>query len=124
MKVTYTSVYADGGGESHFKDVEVELQEINFAPPAKPLNVSSFSPATDCGFASAPTGWYGDRHPAPKRQFVFCFAGQVEIEVSDGEARTFGPGNILLLEDTTGKGHVTQVLGSVDYLTAVVRLPG
>ncbi len=124
MKVTYTSVYAGGDGESHFKDVEVELQEVNFAPPAKPLNVSSFSPATDCGFGSAPAGWYGDRHPAPQRQFVFCLAGQVEIGVSDGEVRTIGPGGILLLEDTAGKGHVTRVLGSVDFLSAVVRLPG
>ena len=124
MKVTYTSVYADGNGESHFKDVEVELQEINFAPPAKPLNVSSFNSATECGFVSAPSEWYGERHPAPQRQFVFCLAGQVELGDSDGEVRTFGPGDILLLEDTTGKGHVTRVLGSADYLTAVVRLPG
>ena len=39
MKVRYTCLYADSDGESHFKDVEVEFQETDFAPPAMPLLV-------------------------------------------------------------------------------------
>ena len=124
MEVTYTCLYADSGGESHFKDVEVELQEIDFAPPAMPLNVSSFISATQCGFATAPLGWYGDWHPTPQRQFLFYLAGLAEVGVSDGEVRTFGPGDILLVEDTTGKGHISRVVGSAEILNAVVRLPG
>jgi len=108
MKVTYTRLYADSDGESHFKDVEVELQESDFAPPAMPLNMSSFRSANECGFAIAPPGWYGDWHPTPQRQFLFYLAGQVEVGVSDGEVRTFGPGDIVLVEDVTDKGHVSQ----------------
>ena len=124
MKVRYTCLYADPDGESHFKDVEVEFQETDFAPPAMPMNVSPFSSATECGFINTAPGWYGDWHPAPQRQFMFLLAGQVEVGVSDGEVRTFGPGAILLVEDTTGKGHVSRVMGSADMLTAVVRLSG
>lgn len=124
MKVIYTCLYADSGGESHFKDVEVEFQETDFAPPAMPLNVSSFSSATECGFITVPPGWYGDWHPTPQRQFLFYLAGQAEVGVSDGEVRTFGPGDILLVEDTTGKGHVSRVVGSAEVLSAVVRLSG
>jgi len=120
----YTRIYADPAGESHFKDVEVEFQETDFAPPAMPLNVSSFSSATECGFITAPPGWYGDWHPAPQRQFLFYLAGQGEVGVSDGEVRTFGPGDIVLVEDTTGKGHVSRVVGSAEVLNAVVRLSG
>lgn len=122
MKVGYTCLYADSGGESHFKDVEIEFQETDFALPAMPLNVSSFSLATECGFVIAPPGWHGDWHPTPKRQFLFYLAGQAEVGVSDGEVRTFGPGDIVLVEDTAGKGHVSRVVGSAEVLNAVVRL--
>ncbi len=122
MKVGYTCLYADSGGESHFKDVEIEFQDTDFAPPAMPLNVSSFSSATECGFVIAPPGWHGDWHPTPKRQFLFYLAGQAEVGVSDGEVRTFGPGDIVLVEDTAGKGHVSRVVGSAEVLNAVVRL--
>ena len=28
---------------------------------------------------------------------------------SDGEVRSFGPGAVLLVEDTSGKGHISRV---------------
>ena len=124
MKVKYTCLYADSSGESHFKDVEVEFQETDFAPPAVRANVSSFIPATECGFVTVLPEWYEDWHRAPQRQFLFYLAGQVEVKASDGEVRTFGPGDIVLAEDTTGKGHVSRVVGSAEVLNAVVRLPG
>jgi len=124
MRVTYVCLYADSGGESHFRDVEVQLRETDFAPPAPPLNVSSFSSASEYGFATAPLGWHGDWHPTPQRQFLFYIAGEVEVGVSDGEVRTFGPGDIVLVEDTTGKGHVSRVLDSAEVLNAIMRLPG
>jgi len=123
LEVRYTCIYADSDGESHFKDVEVEFQEAAFAPPAPPLSVSPFSPASQCGFVVASPGWHGDWHPAPRRQFLFCLAGRCEVQVSDGEIRASGPGDIVLVEDTAGKGHVTQVVGSEDVLNAVVQLP-
>jgi len=42
----YTRVYADENGESHFEDVEVEFSPVDFAPPAPPLDLSAFAPAT------------------------------------------------------------------------------
>ena len=36
--------------------------------------------------------------------------GSVEIEVSDGARRTFHSGDILLLEDTTGRGHISRAV--------------
>jgi hypothetical protein len=51
----YTRIYADADGESHFEDVEVQFQEVDFAPPAPPLNLSSFKPATQYGFVVFPT---------------------------------------------------------------------
>jgi hypothetical protein len=119
----YTRIYADSAGESHFEVVEVALTLVNFAPPAPPIYLSPFSPARQFGFLSTPPAWYGDWHPTPHRQFFFSLIGEIELEVSDGEVRRFGPGSVFLLEDTTGKGHRTQALGTQETLFAIVQLP-
>ena len=64
----YTRVYADEQGESHFEDVEVDMNEAVFAPPAPPLKLSEFMESSRFTFVSADPGWYGDWHPAPARQ--------------------------------------------------------
>jgi len=46
-----------------------------------------------------------DFHNAPRRQFVVNLMGSVDITVGDGTVRRLGPGEILLAEDTTGRGH-------------------
>jgi mannose-6-phosphate isomerase-like protein (cupin superfamily) len=119
----YTRIFTDSAGQSHFEDIEVELTEINFAPPAPPLNLSLFNPAQQYGFCSFPVGWRGDWHPTPFRQFFFFLSGEVAVQVGDGRVRHFGPGSAVLVEDTTGKGHVSWVKTKIDALAAVVKLP-
>ncbi len=46
-----------------------------------------------------------DFHNAPERQYIIMLDGVTEIETSLGERRRFAAGDILLVEDTTGKGH-------------------
>ena len=119
----YVRVYADQNGDSHFEDVEVGMSLTDFAPPAPPVNVSPLMPSTNVVFLSAPAGWYGPLHPAPRRQFVFVLTGELEGAVSDGEVRRFAPGSFGLLEDTSGKGHSTRVVGKDSALLAIVQLP-
>ena len=119
----YVRIYADADGESHFEDVTLPMQAVDFAPPAPPINVSTFAPAATYGFIGSPPGWYGDWHPTPRRQMIFYLAGEVEAEVSDGEVRRFGPGSITLVEDTAGKGHTSRVVGTAAVLLTVVQLP-
>lgn len=119
----YTRIYADTKGESHFQDVRVELEPVVFAPPAPPVNISSFAPATRYAFCVFSSGWFGDWHPAPRRQIFFVLSGEVEVQVGDGEVRRFGAGSIVLAEDTSGKGHVSRAVGSTDFVTAVLQLP-
>lgn len=121
--VGYVRVYGDAAGETHFEDVPIPMQAVDFAPPAPPINVSAFIPAAAYGFLSSPPGWFGDWHPTPRRQIVFYLAGEIEAETSDGEVRRFGPGSITLVEDTTGKGHRSRVVGTEAVLLAVVQLP-
>jgi quercetin dioxygenase-like cupin family protein len=109
--LAYVRVQADSLGESHFADSEIPLELRDFAPPAAPLSVSPAQAASEVLFLSLPEGWFGDWHPAPRRQYLISLSGELEIEVSDGEARKFPPGSIILLEDTSGKGHIVRVVG-------------
>jgi hypothetical protein len=119
----YTRLYADETGESHYEDIEAKLTSRDFAPPAPPLHLSPVMPATGVAFVRFQAGWDGDWHPTPRRQYFFFLVGVVESETSDGDRRSHGPGSVVLLEDTAGKGHRARVVGNGDVLAAVVQLP-
>jgi hypothetical protein len=57
-----------------------------------------------------------DWHPAPRRQYVITLRGHSEIEVADGKKFQVGPGSIDFVEDLTGKGHITRIVGDEDRL--------
>jgi hypothetical protein len=118
----YIRIYADSAGESHFEDLEIALNPIP-VEPTSPILISSFVPAAQLAFVRCPPDGSGDWQTAPRRQFLFLLAGENETEVSDGEVRRFGPGSIVLLEDTTGKGHLGRFVGAEDALLAIIELP-
>jgi hypothetical protein len=122
MKIKYVRLYADLFGESHFEELEEELTLTDFAPPASPLYTSSLIPAAQTRVLGAPAGWTGDWHTSSARNLFFVLSGEWEIEASDGEIRRFGPGNILRVEDTTGKGHASRVISDSDSLAGMVQL--
>jgi oxalate decarboxylase/phosphoglucose isomerase-like protein (cupin superfamily) len=86
------------------------------------MNLSTFTPATRWAFFEIPSGWEGDWPPTPRRQIFFWLAGEVEITVSDGEVRRFPAGTVLLVEDTTGRGHYSRTVAA-DTLAALVQFP-
>jgi hypothetical protein len=63
----------------------------------------------------------GGGPPAPFRMLQSYLCGAVEVTASDGESRRFGPGSLLLLEDTRGQGHSTRVLDE-DVVMLVTQL--
>ena len=63
-------------------------------------------------------GW----HTGPARQFVITLSGNSEVEVSGGVHVAAGPGHINLIEDTTGKGHITRNFGPDDRIALTIPL--
>ena len=118
----YVRIYADSSGESHFEDVEVAFSPIPATPPALPILISPFTPAAQLAFVRCPPGEDSGWETAPCRQFLFLLAGENETEVSDSEVQHFGPGSIVLLEDTRGKGHNGRFVGTEDALVALLEL--
>ena len=47
-------------------------------------------------------------HVGPRRQLIATIAGEGELETGDGQKLTVKPGVITLIEDLTGKGHLTR----------------
>ncbi len=118
----YLRLFADDQGESHFEEVEAELAPLTYAPPAPSLDVSAPVDATRYVFVRMPAGWRADLHRTPRRQLFFVMAGEIEGTASDGTVRTLGPGVMLVMEDTEGKGHAARVTSSEDVLAVMVHL--
>ena len=96
-------LYADKNGESHFQDVEIEYAETTRAD-----RLSKRMPATGIIFREVQPDYDLDWHPAPRRQYIINLDGGVQITASDGEARVIGAGEVILVEDVSGKGHLSK----------------
>lgn len=123
MPIPYVRVFADGNGEPHFEDCLLELEQVDYAPPAPPLLVSSLNPGVGVVFMSCESGWSSGWRPGPRRQWMFWLSGATTIEVSDGEVRTIAAGTILLSEDTTGRGHHFWDAEQGTVIIAIVPIP-
>lgn len=124
--VVITRIFTGPDGLSHAEDIELKLSDRGVTemfkatgaqfsvrrptPGAKPDNTAAAP-------ADAP-GW----HTGPARQFVITLSGNSEVEVSGGVHVMAGPGHINLIEDTTGKGHITRNFGPEDRVVLTIPL--
>ena len=119
--IEYLRIFADERGCSHFETNKIELEATDYAPPAPSLNTSSLETADHSVFLELPTGWYGDWHPTPVRQWLILMTGVCEFEAGDGEKVTRKAGDVVMLDDLTGKGHQTKVLGDESVRIAAIH---
>ena len=99
------NLYTDENGETHFRDIEVEWK--NEGPGGK---TSDTFPATGIIFRATPGTYDYAWHPAPRRQYIINLDNGVAITASDGETRTIAAGEVILVEDTHGKGHCSKAI--------------
>jgi hypothetical protein len=100
------NLYVDAKGETHFRDIEIEwVEQKEFSKYSKRL------PATGIIFRETSGDYDLDWHPAPRRQYIVNLDGGVEITASDGESRVIKAGEVILVEDITGKGHLSKSVG-------------
>lgn len=110
-----TRFCADASGESSFVDHEVPLAH-SFADADGFTLLSSRGYLSKVTFSELPDGLSQTWHNAPRRQIVVILSGAVEVTTSDGVARRFGPGELFLADDTSGKGHLTRTVGGAARL--------
>jgi uncharacterized cupin superfamily protein len=94
MKVT--RIYTGSDGKSHFGENEY---------PDLPDGTTQHLKSNEIFFLYHQGAGERDWHNAIKPQFLVMLEGELEFELGDGSKRLFKPGDIVLLEDTTGQGH-------------------
>jgi quercetin dioxygenase-like cupin family protein len=109
-------MYSGDDQQSHLEELKIGFAPGQFAEQA------SLQPATGVIFTRVASGAFSDWHNAPRRQYVITLAGAVEIGLGDGAVRRFGPADVILAEDLTGKGHTTRASGNEPWLMMIVPL--
>lgn len=115
---TIVRIYSNESGESHFEDVEIPLKDIGMIG-----RLSEESEVRGIMFREVAPDYDWDFHCAPQRQYIILLDGEIEIETSLGDKRTFKGGDILLVEDTWGKGHKTKNLRHEVRKSVFITLP-
>jgi len=100
-----TRVYSDDNGDSHFEDISIALKDAGSIG-----KLSAVFPAHGIIFREVAPSYDWDFHTAPQKQYIILLDGEIEIETSLGDKRIFKAGDVLLVEDITGKGHKTRNL--------------
>jgi len=119
---TFTRLFSDSSGESHFDDLEVHFTSVDYTEAAPPLNLSDITNATNVRFMEAPAGWASDWHTSSARTLFIVLSGEWEVTVSDGESRRFAIGSAILVENTNGRGHSSRITSVDGSLAAMIEL--
>ena len=96
-----THLYTGPDGQTHAEEVAAKFND---------KDVAMLMQVKGAELHRAKGGTVQDWHVAPRRQYVITLSGRAELEVAGGKKVPIGPGHIDLVEDLTGKGHITKVL--------------
>ena len=113
-----TRVYSDENGDSRFEDIQVPLNDSGEIG-----SLSEPHPASSVIFREVKHDYDYDFHNAPQKQYLVLIDGVIEIETTLGEKREFRAGDVLLLEDTKGKGHRTRNLQQAIRRSIFITIP-
>jgi quercetin dioxygenase-like cupin family protein len=122
-QLTYWRLYTSADGNSHWAEEELPLATSGAAGPEGRLAMNRLGDIQGAIVAALPAGATEDWHVAPRRQFMFCLRGIVEVTAGDGQKKRVLPGQFVLLEDLTGKGHVTHSAGAEDHVALAIPVP-
>ena len=103
--VKVTRLYTGPDGKTKVEEYEVPLKA-----QGQGTELSATVAVTSLQFRRTNKDYDLDWHPAPRRQYIVNLNAGVQITASDGEMRKIGAGEILLVEDTWGKGHLSKAL--------------
>ena len=124
--VVITRIFTGPDGLAHAEDIELNLNARNatdmFKATGAEFSVRPPTAGADPRSTAATDPAAPQWHTGPARQFVITLSGHSEVEVSGGVHVVAGPGHINLIEDTTGKGHITRNFGPDDRIALTIPL--
>jgi hypothetical protein len=124
--VVITRIYTGPDGLAHAEDIELSLSARGATDMLKAtgaeFSVRAPTAGANPGSTAATDPNAPEWHTGPARQFVITLSGNSEVEVSGGVHVAAAPGHINLIEDTTGKGHITRNFGPDDRIALTIPL--
>jgi len=124
--VVVTRIFTGPDGLAHAEDIELTLNARGVSDLLKAtgaeFSVRAPTAGAKPGSTAATSANAPEWHTGPARQFVITLSGSSEVEVSGGVHVVAGPGHINLIEDTTGKGHITRNFGPEDRIALTIPL--
>jgi len=112
-----TRIYTGPDGKTKVEESTIPLKVRDSGS-----ETSASIPVTSMQFRHTTPAYNLDWHPAPRRQMVVTLSGESEIELEGGRKMRFGPGHILLAEDTTGQGHKSRAVPGTDRVALDIVL--
>lgn len=112
--ITLTHVFTGPDGMSH-----VEVKEVKLTPRGD-AELSEMAKVSGLQFRRQGPGYFEDFHPASRKQYVITLRGEGEIDLADGQKIIAKAGDVLLMEDVTGKGHISRGRGTEDRITLFI----
>ena len=118
----YTHIFTLANGGSSCRVISTELKNADFVENSQQVAIKDFGDAKNLKFCSLPQGWDGGWHNSPVKQFVIGVSGTIQITCSDNSYVTVSTGDVVLLEDLTGKGHHTEVTSNETWNGVLVEI--
>ena len=128
-ELSFTRIYSDANGASHFKVEKLDFKALGGTNGEASLNrpdqltMHVLQGAQGATFLRLQRGASEDWHKAPRVQYLIGIRGESEVTVSDGKKLRVKPGDVVLMADTTGKGHITASVGMEDHVALVIPVP-
>jgi quercetin dioxygenase-like cupin family protein len=116
-----TRIFTGADGQAQSERVEARLTPGR-APTAGSIDASDPVAVSQMQVLRTSPGYVADWHSVPRRQYVVMLRGQREIEVAGGKKVALAPGSVMLVEDISGKGHLTRGVGAEDAISLVIPI--
>lgn len=113
--VAVTRIFTGPDGQTHSEEINVKLVRDDAS-----TELSEMVKAPGVRFRRQAPNYFEDWHTAPRKQYVITLSGRGEIEIAGGKKIPLGPGHILLVEDLTGKGHISRGVGTEERISLII----
>ncbi len=113
-------LYSDDAGVSHFRELFLPFKPAPVPGMEDPPLALGLDSLPGAAFLRLAPRQVEDWHPAPRRVLLVPIQGASRVTAGDGTIKEFRPGDVVLMDDTTGKGHITEPIGDIEHIALIV----
>jgi uncharacterized cupin superfamily protein len=120
-------IYTDSSGQSVLDEVELKMSGPGGAAAQDGVYFQRVNAAqqdvSHWAIGHALPGHFVDFAPTPETTLVAVFSGQMHLTASNGEERQLTRGDLMLLQDAGGPGHMTRFIGQEPCNYLLIAMP-